>query len=160
MPWFCNGGICVLGFYDSKGLCLASNKELETWEMSSSGSGRSADCELGSPAGRDVFSSFLEGLFVGNRYMDVYKIDIPAWLSLMPQPGSLECSFCCFHIFLSFCPLWVFTIPPKGPAASQRNIIDVLSLFLSGWGWCTSQTEALSFTSIFICTSSSLAHIH
>lgn len=95
----------MLGFYDSKGLCLASNKELEIGDMSSSGSDRSADYELGSPAGKDVFSSFLEGLFVGNRYMDIYKIDLPAWLSLRPQPGNLECSFCCFHIFLSFCPL-------------------------------------------------------
>lgn len=94
----------MLGFYDSKGLCLASNKELEIRDMSSSGSGRSAECELGSPAGKEVFSSFLEGLFVGSRCMDVYKTGNPAWLSLRPQPGSLECSFCCFHIFLSFCP--------------------------------------------------------
>lgn len=105
MSWFCNGGVCVLGFYASKGLCLASNKELGIRDMSSSGSGRSADYELGSPAGKDVFSSFLEGLLVGNRYMDVYKIGIPVGLSLRPQPGSPECSFCCFHIFLSFCPL-------------------------------------------------------
>lgn len=50
--------------------------------------------------------------------------------------------------------------PPKGPAASRRNIIDALSLFLAGWGWCTSKMEALSFTSIFICFSFSLPQIH
>lgn len=35
------------------------------------GSGGSVENELGRPAGKDVFSSFSEGLFVGNRYMDV-----------------------------------------------------------------------------------------
>lgn len=38
--------------------------------------------------------------------------------------------------------------PRRGPAASKRNIFDVLSLFLAGWGWCTSKMKALSFTSI------------
>lgn len=47
--------------------CLASNKELEIRGMSSSGSGSSVENELGSPAGKDVFSSFLEGLLIGNR---------------------------------------------------------------------------------------------
>ena len=51
--------------------CLALNKELEIRDMSSSGSGSSVENELGSPAGKDVFSSFLEGLLIGNRYMDV-----------------------------------------------------------------------------------------
>lgn len=35
------------------------------------GCGSSVENELGSPAGKNVFSSFLEGLFVGNRYMGV-----------------------------------------------------------------------------------------
>lgn len=35
------------------------------------GSGSSIEDELGSPAGENVLSSFLEGLFVGNRYMSV-----------------------------------------------------------------------------------------
>lgn len=51
--------------------CLASNEEVGTRAMSSSGSGSSAENELGSPAEKDVFSLFLEELFVGNRYMDV-----------------------------------------------------------------------------------------
>lgn len=47
--------------------CLASNKELGVRNMSSLGSDSSVEIELCSLAGRDVFSSFLEGFLVGNR---------------------------------------------------------------------------------------------
>lgn len=47
--------------------CLASNKELVVRDMSTSGSDSSVENELCSLAGKDVFSSFLEGFLVGNR---------------------------------------------------------------------------------------------
>lgn len=114
MLWFCNWGIFMLGFYDSKGLWLFRFKQrIRNQDMSSSGSGSSAEHELGSPAGRMCSRHSWKGFLLEIGTWMSEKIGIPAQLSPRPQPGGLECSFCCFRIFLSFCPLWVFTNPPK-----------------------------------------------
>lgn len=88
--------------------------------------------------------------------MDVENIGIPACLSPRPQPRIQFLPFSYLSLLLSSMSVYN---PLKGPAASKRNIIDALSLF--GWlGWCTSKTEAFTFTSIFIYISSSLPQIH
>lgn len=68
----------------------------------------------------------------------------PTW-----RPRMQLLLFSCLSVLLS--SVRVYNLPnPKGPAASKRNVIDKLSLFLTGRVWCTSKMEGLSFTSIFI----------
>lgn len=62
--------------------------------------------------------------------MDVENIGIPAWLSPRSQPRIQFLPLSYLSLLLSSISVYN---PLKGPAASKRNIIDALSLFLAGW---------------------------